>query len=591
MKGYNTVEELSLKESYEILQRDESNPYIEQIQMHYEQELEKWHANEKRDFYACKSMREYEQFIAQYQKYTSFYTMQYKKAALDKIETLFWNANSSSIKKCSQYLEKYPRGKYANDARMRIQSIKRKRTIKLIIVLIILAFICIIAYQPAGDIYVSRESVSFSKYGGAEEISITTKADESNIYAFSHADWIKEGISGHDLRILAEENPNSNRYATVTIKAYSTFFGERISSVTKDISIQQESGLPTYLKVKNKGLSFDKYGNPETSSKFIVKTDGIGCDIYSSCDYIHINKTITSKSHSPREIEVDISVDKNDSEYRTATISIRSGQYTETVNLSQKSGAANFLNIDKHIIRPEKEGAGDGYCYRVTISTDGASWSASTSYSWVSLNQYDNKLDITVTPNDGDVRTGYVYVKSNNGHSEAVTIEQDGNPTNFYASRSSWTFDTYSDYKNLQITNNSNQEVSCSTNNTWLSATISGNEVKISCKENAKYRSPRDGTITLYCGNKTYDIAIHQKGYVECTHCHEGKMNCDNNVGWVWEYEYDAWWRAISQKLVHGTSGFQSMPPYYWSRRCTKCNGTGKIDCTYCNGTGKMKSY
>lgn len=591
MKGYNTIEELSLQQSYEILQNEESSPYIEQIRLHYEQELEKWHADEKRDFYACKSMREYEQFIEQYQTYSSFYTMQYKKAALDKIETLFWNANNSSINKCTVYLEKYPRGKYANEARKKIESLKRKRRITITVVLVILALICIIAYKPAGDISVSSESVSFSKYGETKNISVTTKANENNIDVSTTASWLKNSISGYSLQITAEENPNDDRLATIKITAYSTFFGERMSSVTKTISIYQESGLPTYLRVTKNSLSFDKYGSAKNGSFFIIKTDGIGYLISCPDNFVHINSSFRSSKNAPREIEVTISLDKNESEFRSSVITITTGTYTEVVNISQDSGAAKFLTINGHYINADKDGNKNNSYYRIQIETDGTSWEATTSYNWITLEQYNKTLDIRIARNNDNVRTGYVYVNSNNGHCETINIKQDGNPSEFYASRSSLSFDTSSDYKYLQITNNSGQKVTCSTNKKWLSATILGSDIKISCTGNSMYNSPRDGIVTLYCGDKTYEIEVHQKGYVECTHCHDGKMKCDNNVGWVWEYEYDAWWRAISQKLVHGTSGFQSMPPYYWSRRCTKCNGTGKIDCKYCNGTGKMKSY
>lgn len=559
MKGYNTIEELSLQQSYEILQNEENNPFIEQIRQRYEQELEKWHADEKRDFYACKSMREYEQFIAQYQKYTSFYTMQYKKAALDKIETLFWNANNSSIKKCSLYLEKYPRGRYANDAREKIQSLKRKRKITIMIIMAILAIICIIAYKPAGDISVSSESVTFSKYGETKYINITTKASDDNIHAGTTESWLEKSINGHSLRITADENPNANRSETIILKAYSTFFGERISSVKKTITIYQESGLPTYLNVNKKSLSFDKYGKPETSAKFIVKTDGIGCSITSSSSYVHISKNIISKSHSPREIEVEVSVEKNNTDYRTATIAIRSGQYIETVNLSQKSGAATYLNINKYRVRAAKEGAGEGRCYRVNIDTDGASWTANTSYSWISLNQYDNTLDITVTPNDNDVRTGYVYINSNNGHSETVTVEQDGNPTTFSLSKSSYTFDTDADYEYFAITNNSDQPMSCYTySDNWLHPSIVNGELKVRCENNNN--SPRDGNVYIKCGNKETKITIYQKGWKECTVC--------NGTGVV---------QVFDPRLQWDMWGYPT-PPNQWYRscECSNCKNSGK---------------
>lgn len=590
MKGYNTVEELSLKESYEILQREESNPYIEQIQMHYEQELEKWHANEKRDFNACKSLHEYEKFIAQYQKYASYYTMLYKKAALDKIETLFWNANSNSIKKCSQYLEKYPRGKYANDARMRIQSIKRKRTITLIIVLIILALICIIAYKPAGELGLSDGTITFSKYGESKEVSITTRASSSNIDASIDASWVHAYVNGKNIQIKADENPYANRYAVVKINTYSTFFGNKMSCVSKNISVRQESGLPTYLSVSSKGMKFDKYGSSKGGTSFVVKTDGIEYSITCPSEYVQMNKKVKNSSKRPCEVEVSVSLNKNKSDYRSTVITVKSDKFTEKVNLYQESGLATYLYVNKtSITGVSKSGTAEGRCYRIEVTTDGMTYSAYTSNTWLHVTQYDKYFEITVDANTGEVRTGNVYVNSNNGHKYTISINQDGNPTSFYLSRSSHTFDTGSDYEYFSISNNSNQSMSCHTySDSWLHPSIVGGELKVRCDKNDGY--PRDGNVYVKCGDKETKISIHQKGWKSCPSCSGGRKQCPRS------YNSNHFWNAnYSAFCIHDTyysyDPWTGMPiPQVNINVCPDCHGTGYVECSKCGGKGKIKT-
>ena len=610
MKGYNTIEELSLQQSYEILQKEENNPHIELIKQHYEQELERWHDEEKSDFHDCKSLHDYESFIARYQKFASFYKMQYKKSALDIIETLYWNDNNSSIKKCNLYLEKYPRGRYVREAQQKIKSVKKRRRIILISLFAVLCAVCIIAYKPAGELMVSPNSLSFSKHGGTAIVKLSTRANANNISSFVHNSWIKASEDGQNVRIVVDKNPNGERSSTVNIYTYSTFFGFVVSCSSKSVSIHQESGFATYMNVSKKSMRFDKYGNAKDGSKLVVKTDAVGYSITSPSKTVHVfdangydltgNKErhkkegtqSKSKIKSERndELEFEISLDQNESGPHSEVVTITSGNFTEKISLYQESGLATYFGVDKTSIGTvAKSGTESGKCFRVEVSTDGMVYTTSTQKDWLHINQYVKHFEITVDANPGDVRTGNVFAFSNNGHKCTISITQDGNPTNFYLSRSSYTFDTWSGYEYFPITNNSIQAVSCYTYaDSWLRPSIVGGDLKVECENNDG--SSRDGTVYVKCGDKETKISIHQKGWKSCPYCSGGRKQCPRT------YDSNHFWNATYNAIcIHSTyyvpDPWTGMPfPQVNVSICPDCHGTGYVECGKCGGTGKIKT-
>jgi hypothetical protein len=305
------------------------------------------------------------------------------------------------------------------------------------------------------------------------------------------------------------------------------------------------------LEVGKARLKIGKTGETNVVS---VKTDGVKLALSSNVNWIHCECNTTN--HNDQYYHDDtykIVVDINNTSNRSGKVLVQTGGLTKEIVVNQESGLATRFSVDRTSIgMVSKTGNNDNECYRVGVSTDGTTWEATSSCSWLQITKYSSFFEIVVKSNSGDVRTGYVYASSNNGHRETITVEQDGNPSRFYADYSSWTFDTGNDYDYISLTNNSNMTVYASTDQSWLSATISGSRVKVSCDSNSG--SSRNGTVTLTCGDKKASISVHQKG---------------------WRYSYCP--RCSGTGVVADVIGnYWGVPQYGWVK-CSNCGGDGQI--------------
>lgn len=559
------VKNLSLKECYLFLQRNESNTYADKIKIRYDNVLKEWHEREKNDFEKCKTIKEYELFIKKYASYASFYTMLFKTEAEEKIEELYWNECKNTIKGCEDYLKKYPSGKYAkmayeklekffwkqnhysisgcirylkkypegryvNDAYQKIKVLKRWKLIIGICIFAIFILICFIAYQPARYIIVSLDNIEFSKYGGRETIILSTNANNNNIEILSSSPEVATELEDNTLMVCSKENSLDKRTDSIVIKAYSTFFGNRISYTTKTITVMRESGLPTYLNIlpvecsqQQKALQFDKWGNGKSNtSSFTISTDGIAYEIVNHED-VHIRQSAKNKAGTPHEIECSVTLEKNPEGKRMFIVYIKSGKFTQKIYLYQESGLANGIDISPELIEVDKDGTQEGEWYQVDITTDGTYWSAECLWSlsnmliadtnWVHLYQSNKILQITIDPNKDAVRWVCVRVKSNNGYYKDVTITQDGNPNYLNPSQSKYTFDTDGGFAYIEIDTDSKLPITCEVSHTWLKSSRTGNKIYITCNKNNN-DPPKNGIVYVRCGNVEKKITIHQKGGV-----------------------------------------------------------------------------
>lgn len=590
MKGFKSVEELSLKSCYNFLSSEENRehtlyPAIAERYQEMLQDLEKQDAS---DYAACKTIDNYNAYIKKFSdnSIAPYYKAKHIFEANNAIEDLFWNTHKKSVGGCKEYLSRYPKGKYANIANNRIGSSKKTKWLVLGIVLIVLVITFFIGYKPVNSLSVSESSLSFGKWGGPESVSVSTNVSSNAVDMHCLGSGFSiDGGYGHEFKVSAEPNEGDIRTGNVKVTAYATLYGMRIGSgESASIILSQESGLASYLHVSQTSISVAKQG---ASYQITVNTDGVKLEASSKEEWINISKESDGR--------YNITVQKNAGDSRQGAIEFASGSLRREVSVSQVSGLASFLSLSRSSIsNVEKSGTESGRCYRVNVSTDGVSWDIYSSPGWVNITKYDNFFEITVDYNSGDVRNGTICVHSNNDHSESISISQDGNPSSFYASRSSLTFDTDRDYEYVSVMNNSNQSVSASTDRSWLSASISGGSLKISCSNNSD--SPRDGIVTLHCGDKSTRISVRQKGWRYCNSCNNGYKSCPNGMN-SWSswggshsyfYQYENGRHVL--KHVYTAVGPYGMPvPASETTICDKCNGSGSIRCSNCHGKGKYK--
>jgi len=547
MIGFKSIDEMSLNECYAFLKKEtpESSGYYGIVKIRYEQLAELTRLQEEKEYKSCKSVADFDRFINKY----------------DKMKPEYQPIHLDDARKMKKRLEEFnARTEAERQQREQREAAERRRRRKIVIasvagILLVVAIATFfIGYRPVKTL--SADNVTFGKEGGEKIVRIETNVSANEIEITEpEKDWVRVALERKTLTISAEENPNPERTCKMTIKAYSTFFGERTGTeLSIEILISQNSGYAINdLNVSSRGFSIGKYGGSERVN---IKTDGVALEVVpaKNCsDWISVNvKRQNHDTHFYHDDDYEINVEKNPAGDRTGKVIVSTGgQPSQEIVINQASGLANKFSVSTHSIGPvSKSGTKEGYCYPVDITTDGTTWEASTSCRWLILNKNNNCLEIEVRPAD-EVRDGEVYVSSNNGHRETISIHQDGDPTSFYFSRSSLTFDTDSDYEYVSFTNNSNQSVEVSTNKSWLEASVySGNKVRVSCESNNN--SPQDGVVTLSCGRKKTQIKVHQYGYkrVACSNC------------------LDLWGYPTGTEIEY-------LPYYPWTRivNCRKCGG------------------
>lgn len=581
MQGYKAIKDFTYCECQEFLKKNPSSPYAQQVSERRDACYNILKSEDDRLFASAKTISDYENYLKAYPK--DCYPGLHRRDAQLRIDNLFFNQNKDSKKGCEKYLGRFPKGIHTTEAVALIQKYNRAKNLKIILtiifMIIIAGIICYLNYHPASYVSVSGKT-DVSQYGEEINLQISTDANHGAIYVSSSDNWLTVKNYSNtmaDLNILS--NSSSERTGHVTVTAYTTFFGNTTSSISKTYDIHQSSGKATYMNLSTSTLRYDKYGNAEGKSSFTLQCDGVSQNVNSENSWITVSKSSGSTQNSS---SYSVTIDKNNGDSRNGRIVIKSQPYEKVITVYQKSGLASYFSIDKHdIVCKDAGGLDDGYCYLVSVSTDGVSWSVSGP-SWVELKENASSLEIVPKSNDGKIRTGTIYVRSNNNHTESISIKQNGEPSNLSVSPSTWRPGTSSTNKSFTITNDSYYSISARSDESWLSASVSGNSVKVYCNSNSS--SPRYGTVDIRCGNSTCTITVKQDGYKDCSTCSgTGKVTCTANATWGTDM-----WGNTAHKVYQQSSYYDAflnmwVPTGQWVD-CSKCRGSGRMTCPSCDG-------
>lgn len=517
------------------------------------------------------------------------------------------------------------------EAKKRIASIeddsrrKKRKTIAIAasVIGVIAVIVCWLNYSPVKYINVN-EAVSISKYGDSIHISAQTNvpSDLFKMEVESGSNWLKVSGEKGSYTLVVKPNPSSSRNATIKISVPNRLFGEIISWDSKKISISQLSGEPSYITPERGYMSFDKFGEPTEKSNLIITTDGVLESVASAPDWCNVSFAPIDNGR----YECVVTMDKNNGERRSGQISIRGGDIVQDISIQQESGLASFISFNSgsisvspreetkyidiqtdgsswsimstpswieatdngnntlKLVVAENENdkrsgrltiksnnghtsslsinqgtsrasyirAGQTYIKAptsgldkyISVITDGKEWTVSDHPYWIDVTPYEDKLYVEVNSNSGKMRDGEIVLASNNGHRASISVKQDGEPTNFGASESTVYFSKEADSDYVTIYNNSNMSVSASSSNSWIDSYISGRKLHISCSSN-KNSGRRSGTIAIRCGSQTKNITVKQNGYIPCPNPY-----CQG--GHVWN-DYFGWGPC----MVCGTRGGQ----------------------------------
>ena len=446
MKGFKSIEELSLKSCYYFLLSEENkkHPLYSAIVERYQEMLQDLEKQDSSDYAACKNIENYNAYIKKFSdnSIAPYYKAKHINEAKNAIEGLFWDAHKGSIGGCKEYLSRYPKGKYVNIANSRIGSSKKTKWLVLGIVLILLVITFFIGYKPVNSLSVSESSLSFGKWGGTENVHISTNVSSNAVdVRCSGAGFDTEEDYGSDLKVTAGANEGDSRTGTVKVTAYATLYGMRIGegkSITTNLS--QESGLATKLSLSTSVINATKWGG---ECQVTVSSDGVSEEMINS----HVNWISVEKIERGKYKFV---INKNPNDSRQGEITIESGNIKKKINIFQASGLANKFAINKSSIKVSPSSSSS----YVNVNTDGVSWDVSSHPSWVNIIKYDNYFKVEIEDNSSDSpRSGRIVVRSNNGHSQYVSVSQGGNGSYITINGNSSISRTYSSSGTTEIFN------------------------------------------------------------------------------------------------------------------------------------------
>lgn len=551
----------------------------------------------------------------------------WRKEALDKIhflkelkdeELLFSKKTRRSLR---EYIKRFPQGRFINEAQELYKKKKKQNRIKKIlicaIIFVALFTVCYSNYNHSSYIN-TIDSITVKSRGEKQSFSIQTDASLNNLVVSvvpDSIDWLKTEIRDKRLFVEVDTNHVGDKDATIRLFAYASFFGKRIWCNDCKVNVKQESGLASFLDVNEKSCKYDKYGKREYSKKkeevvytkksqynkmkytannqiqddclIELSTDGLNLKVETDADWIMMEKRVKDDGETIK-YSLLVKVSTNEGDQRNANIIVTSDTYSEIIKVNQASGLATKFDVSTNSLIVAEEGTAENEYYPIKVSTDGTTWSISNSPYWLTTeaNIQSGVLEVRFPRNYGRIKTGTITIVSNNGQSHDISVKQWGDPTNLDVSSKRLKFDIARDTKYVEISNNSLKPISVSDDQSWIRTSIENDsKIKIICFSNDDSDPPRNGTVTVTCGNEKTYISVKQKGWAECSKCNNsGKMPCDNPKARAWDH------CVLGVERIRYDMWGQSWPIYNWVS-CDRCKGTRKIKCTRCGGKGLVLSY
>ena len=240
----------------------------------------------------------------------------------------------------------------------------------------------------ASHLSVSNDDVYLSANGGKSAISINT--DVIFVVSTAPASWVSTSINGKTLNLECDENSGTARNSYLILKS---------GTKTLRLDITQAGKLATRLDVSTSDVEFSANGGSRTIE---IYTDG-ECQI-STQPESWAHASINGNS-------ILLSVDENPGIKRTDYFVIKSGSYTERINISQAGKQASFLNPSQTNISVSHSGG----TRTITVTTDGTWEFGADTESWIDLSRSGNTITLDISSYSGSSdRSDYFTIKSGN---------------------------------------------------------------------------------------------------------------------------------------------------------------------------------
>ena len=375
------------------------------------------------------------------------------------------------------------------------RKIKRKNSggiILLIILLLGIVLYCWSNYTPVTYLQV-EESLSIPNEGTSIELELSTDATSSSISAVSSEDWIDCRVSGKTLYISANTNSKKERSASVTITAYSSFFGSELSDRKQTtITVSQETGYASYLRVSNDDIYLTANGG---TSSISINTDGIF--VVSTAPASWVSTSINGKT-------LNLECSENAGIARDCYLILKSGTKTLRLDITQAGKSATRLDVSTSDV----EFSANGGSRTIEIYTDGECQISTQPESWAHANINGNSISLSVDENPGKKRTDYFVIKSGS-YTERINISQAGKQASFLnPSQTDISVSHYGGTRTITVSTDGTWEFGTDTES-WIDLSRSGNTITLDISSHSG-SSDRSDYFTIKSGNLEKRINITQ---------------------------------------------------------------------------------
>lgn len=269
--------------------------------------------------------------------------------------------------------------------------------------------------QAKGSIlHVIPDTLAFDAGGGSFDINVSS--DVSWTAKSNDTEWLTvspmSGSGNRTLIVKAAENTTlDERKATITVTG---------DGIDRKVKVSQKTGSP-FLIVSPSSLEFDSYADNKSIS---IRSNLPWIALIASSDQSSWCTLSTYSGTGNATPKVSVSSNSSD-ESRSAVITIKGGDFSQTVNVTQKR--PTWLNLSTSSISVTETGAEHLY---VNV-TSNLNWTSSCNSSWCNVYPKDGEnngqLTITIDPNSTIYnREATIYVKGGD-ISREINVKQDEN--------------------------------------------------------------------------------------------------------------------------------------------------------------------
>lgn len=526
MKGFNSLEHLSLEQCRGLLETESNPERVDEIKGRIKALEEIACHNEISSYRKCSTITDFEGYLANYPN------GRFRAECLIKLDDLYFSYYMSTKRGCERYLEKYPKGRHASEARNIISKAKKRRNV-IIFIIIAVALACYLGYRPAGNIIVGEtlrneqyksnktnlsfcfavtslrclsmpilthmsqevlKTLTFSKEGGIKDAPISSNAKMDDIEITCYDEWISVKKTSNGINVTVDENDSVKRTGTITVRAWSTLFGIKTSCSSGFIIIEQEAGDATYLTVSTENITFDDAGGDRTIT---VDTDYSWSIRGAAASWLNLKKNGN---------QIIVRANENtSSSSRSDRFTVVSGGKEKVVAITQYGHILLSVSPD-NLSFPS---SGGSKSISVTASEE---WRIGvTTKSWAHLYKTGDHLTVTIDENTStSSRTDYFTINVR-GQEKRINITQSGKQATYLnVSQSNISLSSSGGRRTITVSTDGTWEISVGTAS-WIDMSRSGNTITLNI-ENNDGSDDRDDYFKISAGSLEKKVTINQSG-------------------------------------------------------------------------------